>query len=198
MNQIDRRDLLKKAGLGSLALAGASTLGQLLAAPAAAQPSNGGGHLNFYFVAFSLADTIDGVSHRIAMEGDGIISPGHVVGGGAFVHHDAASPIPQTVLGTGSWRATRLISFEIVGTWGVAAAGILVMEIDLVPEGGKAIPAHLEIYCNIGPAGIFTGQPEGYKLTVPGAPFGPFEPLVPPLGLTVFTTVNERRGASGS
>jgi len=42
--------------------------------------------------------------------------------------------------------------------------------------------------------GLDTGQDEGARLEIPGTPFsggglfGPFLPLVPPVGLTAFTT----------
>jgi len=68
------------------------------------------------------------------------------------------------------------------------------MEIDLVPNEGSPVPAILKVVCNIGPAAIFVVPPsaEGFTLTIPG--FLTFTPLVPPLGLTLFTTVNELRG----
>jgi hypothetical protein len=58
------------------------------------------------------------------------------------------------------------------------------------------IEATLRINCNVGPAGIVnndpdTGQPlpEGYFLTIPGAAYGTFEPIITegapsPAGLT--------------
>jgi hypothetical protein len=39
----------------------------------------------------------------------------------------------------------------------------------------------------VGSAGLDTGRPEGFTLTVPGAPFGPFVPIE--AGITVFTTI---------
>jgi hypothetical protein len=46
--------------------------------------------------------------------------------------------------------------------------------------------------CNLGFAGLFNpGKAEGFTLTIPGAPTGPFAPFG--VGLTLFTTVNEQR-----
>jgi hypothetical protein len=70
------------------------------------------------------------------------------------------------------------------------------MEIHLIPKGGPVILATLELICNIGAAGLSTGEEEGFILTIPGAPFGPFVPLMPAVpssGLTIFTTGNENR-----
>lgn len=44
----------------------------------------------------------------------------------------------------------------------------------------------LRVACNIGPAGLSTGEAEGVTVTIDGAPVGPFVPLTPPLGLTIF------------
>ncbi len=188
---MNRREFLKKAGAGSIAVASISALPALdmvLANAAAAA-----GQTNFHFLAFSSGATVGGVQHRVAMAGEGKINGSQVVADGSFVHFDNASAVPKTILGTGTWKAKRLLSFNLIGTWGVLAAGILESEIHLVPVGGSPIPAVLKVVCNIGPAGISTGQDEGFTLTIPGAPFSPFVPLVPALGLTVFTTSNEHR-----
>jgi hypothetical protein len=185
-----RRDFLKRAGQGSVALASAPALAHLFSRVALAE----GGTTNYHFVAFSSAGVVDGVAHTVAMAGDGHVSPGGVTGGGAFVHFDFAAPgVPKPILGTGSWKAKRLISFQQFGTWGALSTGLLDMEINLVPIGGSPVAAMLKIVCNIGPAGLFVvpPSPEGYTLTIPG--FLTFTPMVPPLGLTVFTVVNEHR-----
>lgn len=186
---MDRREFLKTAGLGSLAITSLALAPQVFQSTSAAAA----GGTNFHFVALSRGGTADGIEHWIAMSGDGAIAPGNAVGGGSFVHFDNASLIPRTVLATGNWKAKRLVSFDLIGTWGVFGAGILEMDVRLVPVGGRPVPALLKVVCNLGPAGIFTGQDEGYSLSVPGAPFSPFVPVVPALGLTVFTTANERR-----
>ncbi len=182
---MNRRKFLTKAGVGSLALA---------ALPALATPALAAGHMGFHFMSVSRAATVGGVAHALVMAGDGHFSSSQVVGGGIFNHvNDAAPGLPKPLLAFGSWKAKRLISFELVDTYGAQASGILEMEIHLVPEGGPVTPATLEVICNIGFAGLFTGEEEGVILTIPGAPFGPFMPMVPALGLTTFTTVNEQR-----
>jgi hypothetical protein len=112
-----------------------------------------------------------------------------VRGGGEFIHFDGTKPLPtRDFIATGSWRATRFMSFEKIGTWGVGVAGILEMLIKLIPCGEPTIRgATLKIVCNIGPAGLVTSpfQQEGFTLTVPGAP--PFSPFTPNLGLTLLT-----------
>ncbi|MGH2358162.1 MAG: hypothetical protein ACRDGJ_09145 [Candidatus Limnocylindria bacterium] len=184
-----RREFLKQAGQGTVALASAPALAHMLSRVALAQ----GGTTNYHFLAFSSAGVVAGVDHRIAAVGDGLVTPGGVTGGGAFVHFDNLPPAPKPILGTGSWKAKRLLSFQQFGTWGALSTGVLEMEITLVPVSGAPIDAMLNITCNLGPANLFVTPPaaEGYTLTIPG--FLTFTPLVPALGLTVFTVVNENR-----
>lgn len=187
-----RREFLKKAGLGSMALAASGVLSHMQTRSAQAA-----GQINFHFLALSAAQIVDGVHHQIIMAGHGGITPGNVVGNGSFQHQDAdpGKPAPQPILGEGTWKAKKLVSFEINGTYGVGISGVLTMEVDLVPVSGPVIPAMLEVVCNIPPAGLFTGKPEGYSLTIPGAPFGTFNPLgPPPLGITWFTNTVEPAG----
>lgn len=55
--------------------------------------------------------------------------------------------------------------------------------------------------CKLGPAGISTGLPEGIFLDIPSLGGGLEPTTFPgsgfPFGLTVFTTVVERRGSAG-
>lgn len=184
ISEMDRRDFLKAAGLGSLGLALMPSVSRV-----AAGPQGGSRQTNFHFLALSDAMILDGVHHRMLMGGTGQITPGNVVGHGKFQHQNATGSAPQEILGEGSWKTKRLISFENIGSHGeVGVAGILLMVVELIPVTGSNITAELEVVCNIPPAGLFTGKPEGYKLTIPGAPFGPFNPLgPPPLGITWFT-----------
>lgn len=188
---IQRREFIKKAGLGSIALAAAPMLSHALAEPAEAA-----GQINFHFLAISDAAVIDNVHHRFLMSGNGSIMPNNVVGNGTFQHTDVdpAKPTPQPILGEGTWMAKRLNSWHQIGTYGVGISGILDMDVILVPIEGEKVSANLVVVCNIPPGGLFTGQPEGYVLTIPGAPFGPFTPLgPPPLGITWFTSTVEQR-----
>jgi hypothetical protein len=191
---MDRRELLKKAGIGSFALAALPALGHLQASSAEAQGrgTSSGGQTNFHFVSLSDAATIEGVHHRMIMAGDGVVTRNNVVGGGSFTHVDAATPPPSTIFATGIWVAREFVSLTIIGTYGVFAAGILEMIVDLLPEGGSAVEATLEVTCNLGPAGLINpGKAEGFILTIPDAPFGPFTPV---LGLTLLTTSHEPPG----
>jgi hypothetical protein len=122
------------------------------------------------------------------MSGCGSFTHRSVRGGGEFVHFDGTKIPSPDFISTGSWRATRFLSFEEVGTWGVGVSGILEMEIKLIPCDGPVIRgATLKIVCNIGPAGLANEpfQQEGFTLTVPG--LAPFSAFTPPVGLTFFT-----------
>lgn len=185
---MQRREFLKRVGQGSVVLTSAPALAHLLSRSAFAQ----GGTTNYHFLAFSSAGIVGDVDHRVSMVGDGMVAPGNVTGGGAFVHFDNAPAAPKPILGTGSWKAKRLVSYQEFGTWGAYLAAVVEMEISLVPTGGSPIPAVLKVVCNLGPANIFVVPPsaEGFTLTIPSAALT-FIPLVPALGLTVFTVVNE-------
>ncbi len=195
--RLDRREFLKRIGLGSLALAPLLKLIDGLAKPAWGQaPPRARA---FQFVAFSRAGTVDGVVHTVGSNGEGKFDPesGWIEGGGGFLHFDDASVMPKRIINSGRWKARKILKYEKqVGTYGRIAASILEMEVDLLPDLGpvrRIEGANLRIICNIGAAGLMTGEPEGYVLTVPGAPFGPFRPLSPVLGLTHISVP----GASG-
>jgi hypothetical protein len=178
---IERRELLKRAGVGSAALAAFPALGGV----AWAHDGDRRGR-RFYFQSVSgQAATISG-GESIIMSGCGSFGRRAVRGGGEFVHFDGRTPPPAAIIATGSWRATRFLSFREIGTWGVGVAGILEIKITLLPCDRPAIRgASLVVVCNIGPAGLVTGRPEGFVLTVPG--LRPFSPFHPELGLTFFT-----------
>jgi hypothetical protein len=182
---IERRELFKRAGIGSAALA---SFPALAGAAWAEDDDDDGGRRRFYFQALSgQAATLRG-GEAIIMSACGSFSHRSVRGGGEFVHFDGTQIPSPDFIATGSWRATRFVSFEEIGTFGVGVAGILEMEIKLIPCEGPAVRgARLKIVCNIGPAGLVTDpfQEEGFTLTVPG--LAPFSPFTPPIGLTFFT-----------
>src|SRR5437867_688353 len=62
---MNRRELLERVGLGSLATA---SLLEALATPASAAADT---PVNFHFLSVSQAGTVDGVGHRVTMGGDG-------------------------------------------------------------------------------------------------------------------------------
>jgi len=186
---MNRRRFFKNAGVGSAALASLPILTDTLATPARADDDNG---LGFRFVCVSKAATVGLVEHRMLMNGCGRFNGSEAEGGGTYDHIDNASPVPKTILDAGRWKAGRLLSFSLTGTYGEIAAGILEMEVKLFQEfpSQDVIPATLKVVCSLAPAGLDSGV-EGFTLTIPGAPFGPFEPffVVPGItnGLSVFT-----------
>ena len=191
---IERRELFKRAGIGSAALASFPAL----AGPAWAQDDDdGGGRNRFYFQAASGQAATIGGGESILMNGCGSFGHRSVRGGGEFVRFDGRQIPSPEVIATGSWRATRFLSFEEIGTFGVGVAGVLEMEIKLIPCEGRVVRgARLKIVCNIGVAGLETVpfQQEGFTLTVPG--LAPFSPFTPPVGLTFFTRPCDDEGAA--
>ena len=129
------------------------------------------------------------MTHAVNMSGSGTIGEDEVEGGGTFQHYDIASTPPRTIFATGTWRATRLLGFHPIGTWGVITAGIADMEVHLLRQtpSRAVIPATLRVVCDVGSGGFDTGLPEGFTLTIPGAPFGSFVPIG--AGITVFTAI---------
>ncbi len=180
-----RRDFLKTTGVGLAALVSFLILGTTLSTQAWADDER----LSFNFTAVSQAATIGRVQHRIILVGAGNFDAREVEGGGIFFHWDNASPVPQTIIATGTWKARRLVSFEPVGRYGRTFASVLEMLVDLFPDGGRRIRnVSLKVVCNVPQGGFLTGQPEGFTLTIPEAPFGPFRPLDPIAGITnIFT-----------
>ena len=174
---ITRKRFLSAAAFGCLAaMAGVGPL----ATPVRADD----GDRYYTFVALSQADTVNGVIHRIWMAGDGRFNPleGKVKGGGRFLHYDQAPPIPKPIIDSGTWQATRFISYQALTPPGIAGhfeAGILEMEVRLhLDDGSEISGVLLHVTCNIGFEGFVTGEPEGYRLTIPGAPYGTFAPIV--------------------
>ena len=190
--KIDRRKFLKNAGLGSVALASLSGLSHALAAD-----KGNGNKTNWVVAAIEPGNTVNGIAYTMAFEGCGFVNPGAAVGQGSFVEFDNLSLVPHTILASGTWKATSLISTTIIGTYGAFAAGIIEMEIELVedlPIPGVVVPGvFLHITCNIPAAGLFNGdEEEGFELTIPDSPSGTFKPPVI-VGGTVFSILNEHR-----
>ena len=198
--KMDRRDFLKKAGLGSIALASLPAFVDTLAAPAWAQ-----GRTNFHFFALSVAGpqgaqppaTPTSPQHQLVMSGDGNFDPSQVAskvtGGGFFLHWlfpGAAPPpggTPLPLVASGTWGNGRLVSYKQIGTFGVQGAGVLELVIDLfreLPSKATIRGARLKVVCHIGAAGLINpGELEGFTLSIPGTDFsaggtpGPFTPV---------------------
>lgn len=159
ISRTSRREFLKKAGIGSAALATLPVLGNLLATPVLAS-----GRMGFNLVAASKMAT-----ERVIMAGDGLMPDSEATGGGTFVHFSA---IDLSVIATGVWKAKRLRSFRAVGDpFGLATSGIADMDIDLIPANNERVEARLQIFCNLPGPGRFTGEDEGFILMVGGKTF---------------------------
>ena len=191
--KIGTRKFLRSAGLGLVALASLPTLGH-----ARGTDTAGGNNTNWVVAAIEFANTVNGIQYTMAFEGCGFVNPTMAVGQGSFTEFDNLSPVPHTILASGTWKVTSLISTTIIGTYGAFAAGIIEMEIELVedlPTPGVVVPGvFLHITCNIPAGGLFNdGEEEGFELTIPNSPSGTFMPPVL-VGGTVFSILNENRG----
>jgi hypothetical protein len=181
---IKRKEFLKRAGVGAVVVASAPTFADV----AWAHDDDDDDRRRFYFQAASGQASALNLGETILMSGCGSFRESSVRGGGEFVHFDGRKIPSPDFIATGTWKARRVLSFQEIGTWGVAVAGILEMRINLIPCEGRAIRgATLEVVCNLGPAGLVTSpfQQEGFTLTVPG--LAPFRAFTPNVGLTFFT-----------
>jgi len=173
ISRTSRREFLKKAGIGSAALATIPALGELLATPVLAD-----NRVGYHLVAASAKGT-----ERVILAGDGLLTDSEATGGGTFVHFDVSTGV-AIVKETGTWKARRLHSFTTVGTpFGMATPGIADMDIDLIPANNQRVEGRLQIFCDL-PTGN-TGEPEGFKLTVNGQTFTQVQPVV--VGASLFT-----------
>ena len=189
---INRRDFLVRTGAGSI-LAGLPGLVGAQAAFADDDDDQDGGNRHvFVFVAYSQAPTTSaGVQPRIGMQGAGEFDPksSRVRGGGSYVLFDQATPVPKRLLAFGDWRAQRVLAYDTkgLGSYGTIQPGILTLRADFdnLVEG-----ATLELICNVGPAGLATGEEEGWVLE--DTPYGTFVPLSPIIGITHLSVAGER------
>jgi hypothetical protein len=180
---MERKEFLKRAGVGAVVAASAPAF-----ADVAWAHDDDDRRTKFYFQVVSGQASAINLGDSIVMSGCGSFDGSKVRGGGEFVHFDGTKIPSPDFIATGSWKAKQVLSFQEIGTWGVAVAGILELRVNLIPcEGQRIHGAALKVVCNIGPAGIVTSpfQQEGITLTVPG--LAPFAPFTPNLGLTLFT-----------
>lgn len=178
MASIDRRDFVRKAAVGSVAVAVSPSLVNAFAGSARADDDEGEHDRGWWFTAVSrVGETAD----LVVMTGCGGFSEDDIDGGGSFLHFKGGTGPPADIVATGTWRARRLLDFSEVGEWGQLISGVLDADIRLRPVRGSRVPATLKIVCNLAPANLQTGLPEGYFLTVGDATFSPFA------GNTLFT-----------
>jgi hypothetical protein len=181
---MDRRQFLKHAGIGSVGL------GALAASPAAlAGYRKGNGHQHFSLVALSGTSVAEeDFDEVLVLEGAGSFKAREAQvdreGGGNFVHvrFTPAFPDGQQLVASGKWNVTRFVSYTAgLPDYGRVRPSILVAKVVLLPDAGGSLRGRLQVICNVGFAGISTGQPEGFRLNLPGAGINFDTPLV---GLT--------------
>jgi hypothetical protein len=161
ISRTSRREFLKKAGIGSAALATLPALGELLATPVLASDR----------VGFKLVSASANGAERVILAGDGQLTDSEATGGGTFVHFSVSTGVPS-VIATGVWKAKRLHSFTTVGTpLGLGTSGIAEMDIDLIPANNQRVEGRLKIFCDLPGPGRFSGGEEGFMLTVGGKTF---------------------------
>jgi len=122
----------------------------------------------------------------VALAGDGSVTPSNAEGGGLFTHWKNTGSPPFPIAAAGTWKARSLRSFNLIGTYGSLAAGVLDMDVDLVRDipSKAVIPGRMKVVCNLGPANLHNpGVDEGVYLSVPAASLD-FEPFG--FGVTVF------------
>lgn len=206
--EIDRRELLRRLGLSSLALASLPALADAIATSASAQTR--ATQVSFHFTGISGAGprgTSAAPRNQIIMGGDGRFAPragGEATGGGVYAHYlfpgrnpNPGEP-PLPLVGSGTWAAKTVVSYSQTGVWAFDAAGILEIVIDLFQElPAKRVirNARLKLVSNVASAALTTGQTEGYTLSIPGTELatgatpGPLGHLDPPVGIAAFSTV---------
>jgi hypothetical protein len=155
--------------------------------------STANGQTGYHFLVL---DAVSGTADRLIIQGDGSFNRNRAHGGGTFDHFSATGSPPLPLVATGTWKATDVVSFNpLTPTHGVYEGGALVMHATFFPEGHSSIKNVLiEVDCNLGPAGVSTGKPEGVVVTFPGPPQVVFAPTSPTTGVTVFTLAKRDEG----
>ena len=180
---MERRDFIKKAGLGSAALASLPVVAQGLTTPAWAGEAKG--DTRFRAVAISKLTTGTELAN-INLQGR--FGDWGIRAVGSFAAWTPEGKAPFPIVATGYFHATKLISFKPIGTFGVLEAGTLMMEVKgryVEPDPGS-FTAKVTVICNIPAGNLLTGHHEG--VTVEGKDFK-FEPLDQEVGITIFVPV---------
>ena len=201
---LNRREFLKVAAAGAAGVASVTLLPPFVQGTTAIANGATSQGVDWAILAQSKGSKVGNIDHRMIMSGEGKVDPAmrEVKGSGSFNHFDNSTLGPKTILSSGQWVATKLVDFNMVKTWGDGpfAAAVLEMTVNLNQSfpSPATIPATLKIVSNIGSAGLSTKQREGFTLTIPSAPLGPFSPLPSRKrrkGLAVFT-LGIRTGAA--
>jgi hypothetical protein len=119
-----------------------------------------------------------------------------------FTHFRAVGNPPLPLVASGTWTARLLTDYKELGTYAGLAAGTVDLVVDLQrkrPSPALIPGAVLRVFCNLGPAGLTTGEIEGYTLSIPGTDFsaggtpGPFRQIPPGgTGLTILLLPESR------
>jgi hypothetical protein len=116
-------------------------------------------------------------THQVVLSGAGKFSKKQVEGGGKFNHFIVGTTPPFTIVDQGAWKAKKFLSFTPTKppTYGPFAAGILKMEVVLIPDGKPMVKGvTMEVVCNINAGGLQTGKAEGVTLDqLDGLTFAP-------------------------
>jgi hypothetical protein len=154
---MDRRQFVKHAGIGALGL------GALAASPVGSDN----------VMLLEGAASFKAKTGQVDREG-----------GGNFNHirFTPAFPAGQQLLASGTWEPTGFVSYtSTLPDYGRVRPSIVVVTVALHPDGGGSFEGTLLVACNVGFAGLLTGQPEGFQLNLPGLGLNFDNPLV---GLT--------------
>ena len=181
--EMDRREFVKRAGVGTVGLSALAVAPSALGAY-----RKGDGHQHFSLVAISRTSAVETTDHALVLEGAGSFKAksGHAdrEGGGNFVHvtFSPAFPEGQSLVASGTWHVKNFVSYtDGLPAYGRVQPSLLVVTVVLRPDAGGSIGGTLLVACNVGFAGLLTGEPEGFKLNLPAAGFNFDTPIV---GLT--------------
>jgi hypothetical protein len=158
----------------------AAALFGLVPAAAVADPNNEPGTWELHLEVPNVSEAPNG--DRISVTGGGVFSthPKSVTASGEFTHTNSQG----TVVGSGTWTADELLSFEFYGC-GVLTftdpdttlppdfcGGALKLDVTLTPAGTDlALDGKLTIFCIVGPQTPTSHDDpseEGIRLVVPG------------------------------
>jgi hypothetical protein len=159
------------------ALAAAAGLASVLAFPdpIMLRAQDEGQSVQTWTFAVVDGETEPGTTDRLLLDGTGTFNANEAEGRGRFTRFNSTAPQPPVAFGT--YEVTHFQSFTPTTppTYGAHAAGVLIMTVDLHPDGQPPIRgATLKVVCNQKFAGLSTGQVEGAYLTLPdGTTFQP-------------------------
>jgi hypothetical protein len=179
MNQMDRKTLLGRAGVG----AGALALPALFVTEAALAGSPPNSRIAFWIVVSRAASAQGSVLPTIAWGGMVAFRPEQefITGGGNFQIFDFNKPAAErTPLVTGAWQATEFLGWtteNLAGTPQPSFGQIQPSVLDAKIEMDGLGEATMEFACNVGFAAITTGRPETVLLTT--SQYGVFNNPIP-------------------